>query len=482
MGLGSGRLANRAAKRTLCTQHRAAMYRAETIAEGLYELQSDPKTTAIITDGNCAFMGTHQGVLSLDDYKRELLRIMRRDLGTCCLLIINLDDPDYVPAAKGDEQRRRDTRGGAAKTPPSGIPMTDAYGLEMLEGLESCRPIANLRAARYRMMDEVFGFVLGVLTKDIEEAVARGETRKVVVIDGTDPLGASRPHDVPRRPTIVGSDERVAELFARPNNAPIGEGDLKMRVNEEALRRAIDADELDALEKIVAVTVDTDHLAVSFLHHVERLCGDLADGNAVSWIAMNEQGEFAATELATWRGRCGLPPPRQSPYSSNQPSGVLFVEVGKLHNRIMKDLYGAKWRQISPEDRAATARAFVATWALAGCDFVAGIAHFDVLYDSFCRVLGASGATVSGSRDVWRRMADAEPMMGLVRTSVAQCGETPASSSVASSSSGSKSRKRARPVKEDGLDQKIRRSLWTAAYWCADAQGPPQNLAAWGFA
>ena len=78
MGLGCLDDSTRAAKRTLCVRHRGATYRSEYTTAALAELHCPPETTAIIADANCAFMGTYYGVKSLDDFKREMLRVARR--------------------------------------------------------------------------------------------------------------------------------------------------------------------------------------------------------------------------------------------------------------------------------------------------------------------------------------------------------------------------------------------------------------------
>lgn len=466
MGLKGG---EHGGKRTLCQRFPNATYRAIDEQSGLSDLNLEPDSVISLCDGNVMFMGTHGGIQTLQDYVDEMARILRRQLRAARVVCICFDDPTEVPHAKIDEQRKRDN---GFKSISLNVPVNDDYSLNDLQDLSTCRQVTLQRNARYRMLDEVFSRAFVQVQAELNASIEsnNGLQARQLVLDSIDMRGASRPISEPRNPSVIGTDEEVTKLICREGRM-LGEADIKLRINEQAIRKALEGGAFNSVRALVTRTVDTDNWAISFLHHTERIADtSVGTANSVrSYICCAEQGKFAAEELQKERERCQLLPLPDSNWSSRPSPGVLFVDVGKMHNLIMRELWGREWRTDStPNARLEVARIFVGAWVLGGCDYTAILVPFDKLFSQFvdefqnrpqCLQIARNIAQSDTLQSVWTTTSEAEQARVVLYHMISLLGMN----------------------HKPTLRYTVERALWTVSYWSASDAGPPSNLEEWGF-
>lgn len=455
MGLGKG---DHGAKRFLNEKYPEVFTRFKDDYAALRRIGLCPDETAYIVDMNTVLMGTPQNVQSWIEYHDFFRLMILRNLKLANLLILNFDEPDHVPDTKWEEQERRDKVRKPSTSGDPFVPTDDRFDRETLHSLSRCSPLKYNRETRLRFIDELVSSLLLYFSD------------QPIVFDGVDPRGAARPFDAPREPRVVSTNAAYVSICERTHDADIGESDIKMAVNEEAVRAAIRTDHplVRNILAIVSRTVDSDHLAVSFLHHARmHVTGTPVD--VQSWLSVRETGQYASEQLARCTAQLGDPPLPPNPWSNKPEVGIAFVEIGGLHNRLMEELFGPNWREVDPAHRHQVARIFVAAWALAGCDFVKTVVRFDKIFNAFVHTVRTHGDTLDvGASGRWLSPSDAVRPVAILRWVLNQTTTTTASAS-----------SRARKVHVD--PSTLLRAVWVSEYWNSNAEGPPADIVSWGF-
>jgi hypothetical protein len=320
-------------------------------------------------------------------------------------------------------------------------PKDDNYGVDELTSTIDCHAIVKSRAARQRFFDEVGRRVLLDLTAGLDAWIEGA--RPVLLFDGLDPRGATRPCGEPREAKIFGSDDDVAALFQR-NNKLIGEGDLKLAWVEERVRQLAEEGTLP-MELHLTVTIDTDSIAIELLEQARRNCGP-PPAHAV-------KGALCMRERAVKRD-----------YDDEDASASFFVvDYANLLEILMAKMYGVSTSRLDLLPDAQTQRAATALmccgWALAGCDFVSvGGLKASMIMETLPSMLQASPTLVAGFARVWSGDREAVKLVTpALRRLVRLCAENYAEQPRA---------RKATVAKLKEVDESVLlRGAWTGAYW-----------------
>ena len=246
-----------------------AFHRCDTIEEATAKCRHVRTEVCATVDGNVLMMQAPEEVETFGDYANILTAILRAKVRAAAIVVVVFDEPEALTAAKREEQEARDRRRTKPATyhsedlPP--IPVDDAYDHAQMIGVRNCRELISSRLARSRFFDAVGAEVRRRLENEL---TAEGA---VVLFDGLDPRGADRPIGTAREVQLFGAGVGVDEVAAALQHPPIGEGDLKLAVIEESVRRVAAKPEaerpapLRAICVHFAVTIDTDSLAIGLL-------------------------------------------------------------------------------------------------------------------------------------------------------------------------------------------------------------------------
>ena len=388
---------------------------------------------------------------SFSAYVSVVYNAIRAQMGSSQVVVVVFDEPEVLTAAKREEQARRDATRNK-KVPVysddiSPFPRTDAYTVEELTTCANCHDIVGCRAARMRFFDECGVQVMQRLQTTIDRWSEAG-FKTVLLFDGLDPRGASRLIGSPREPQIWGSDLEVAALFAHP---PEGEGDLKLALIEDRVRKIVSMEQPPDLFKDVklhlSVTIDTDSIALELLEHGRRSvqCPDM--NTAVKGVlCMRERSQK-----------------RDSWDDSESNSVYWVVDYEKLYGCIQKDMWGLRRSPTASEERLAMTL-MVAGWIVSGCDYsdVKGM-NAALVFEILPSMVNAMPETLSMMQKAWE--GDRQQVLSLTLAIQRICH-------LAARAYGDRPRAK-KAVVEDLLhvDQEpLRRGAWTLAYWCKNEQ------------
>lgn len=441
MGFDSG---DHGVKRFVCADSilSRATSRDYTVKAALESMCAPYDSTVLILDGNCKAMAVRKDTKTLDEYVAAMLSVVRRAMAAARIVVLCFDQPDLVPPTKRETQARRDSR-VAGPDRLAGYPTDATFGVATLEALPDCHPLVENREMRYRLFDEVFARVLAHVRQDVVCIGAYEREPAVLVVDGIDPRGASRPADMPRRPGVHGSNAAtVAIVDAAPRTE--GEADVHMLAVESRFRNGVELDRLH-VSTIVHETVDTDHFGIALRHHANRVNRNLDRIEVIhTYVAMSESSKYAAQELAACTG---------NPEGS---AGILLVNVDVLYCGALTLFAGDGWREAIPQPatRVALVQYLVAVWALGGCDFVDRIGNADLLTQAFVGFVHRMQTSERWSElfKPWFTSADAQQAMPLFRHIVQAAADDPRAA-----------RMRTRIL--SGGDASCLRAAWASAYW-----------------
>ena len=332
------------------------------------ERNAKRKQAFLCIDGDVMLKSMPKSVCKFDEVVRIVRNRLMSSIATAALTVVVFDEPDAVPAAKKEEQNRRDAgKGGSAGVTCSSDIMpatwTDFYTLEQLRASTSVRQIAECRASRMRLYDAVIMDVLPELKATLQRwGKKRGRNEGggqepddepcggAIIFDGIDRRGASRGAEEVREAGIVSSDEAVGRLFVREQ--AIGEGDLKLpavRLQHAALVAAgaipphvMASPTSEAPHVAVCVTIDSDAYPIELIRH-------------------GTHGAVGGVHLALY----------ERSTEKDKPGSYLVCSVGLLHQKILERTWGvSRASTLALTDQRATMTMFAAAWSLCGCDFI----------------------------------------------------------------------------------------------------------------
>lgn len=292
-----------------------------------------------------------QSAASFAAYTGIVTSAIRQAMGTAHVVVVVFDDPAHMTEAKREEQMRRDAN--RKKTQPVcsvdivPYPTNDAYGVAELTGTSDCHAIVKCRASRQRFFDETGRQVLANLNKSISSWEQSG-AKSVVIFDGLDPRGATRPHGAPRETKIYGSDPEWDALFQR--DFPIGEGDLKLAWVEQRVRDLAEEQKLDT-RLHMSCTIDTDSIAIELLDEARRQCQPDPEHPVMGVLCMRERAQK--------RDEC----------DDDAKAVYWCVDYAHLLRLLQAHMWG-RTKEPSLEQQRKAMTMMAAGWALAGCDFV----------------------------------------------------------------------------------------------------------------
>ena len=206
-----------------------------------------------------------------------------------------------------------------------------------------------------------------------------------MLFDGIDPKGANRPIGAPRRAQMVGSSERIQQLFAREDC--IGEGDLKLADLGRRMRKlSYDDAEFAGIKLSLCTTIDSDSFAIELIEEAKR--------------GKQQSGETACNTLLCMRERA-----RKRRCDDDGDNGkeafYLCCDISLLHDMLQTTMWG-RYRSPSSCDRQAAMTLMAAGWALCGCDFVAckGM-RSDAVFDSIGSLVKTMPSVIEQTKSAW---------------------------------------------------------------------------------
>ena len=230
---------------------------------------ADPSQACCILDGNVLVRQVPTSANSFESYVSIFQRFVEQALRAANTVVVVFDEPKDVSRAKAAEQARRDAQAKKSSIQmsvdlaDSFAPTTDNYDFEVATTANP-HEVMRSRAARPRLFDTICKYTMTTLMLNPKSAHAR----KVLVFDGIDARGASRPFDEAREPAMYSNDDRVASLLTRPIGTPIvAEGDLKLTDVESEIQFLRDSGRcFESIELMLISTIDTDSIAIELMH------------------------------------------------------------------------------------------------------------------------------------------------------------------------------------------------------------------------
>ena len=519
MGLLSG---DRGVKATLLARHPQFFGRFVDAEAFLLAIDATRTLSCVVRDGNIMMMGAPRSVKTVFEYIDYLRKTIACSARACATVVLCFDDPRHVPPAKSLTQSRRDdaskrraaskARKGApdgasvegleeggdaqAATPPPVAPAAPIdFTADDLSAVADCHDLVDDRATRYRFFDEL-----------VKRALCEPHTflppNTMVVVEGVDTRGASRPMASERFPSVVCvanvaalGDSQVAdvpmdtdvptdadtEIAPRTNaqrvaldastppipvdefgqcplTANVGEADFKVCRLADACAEAMGAESVVMID-----TVDTDILPIALLNdcHSRRL-GDRGDWSCASrgrvYVGIRERGKKAAQALWKQSGVETLVPDEVK-----ASAGWLIVDIDDLTRSICADMHSGP-SPMHDNDAFVRCALLCASWAMCGCDYVPeNINAADAVHDEALGVLcGLDRTTSISAMRFFTDGSRAFPSEDLVDT----LGR------IASGASGALTRGKSKDTLARLPRDVALKALWSAAYWLDPCNWP----------
>jgi hypothetical protein len=434
-------------KRVLKDRYPRAFKQFKTLKDVREGLKLERTQVTAALDGNVLLMQVPRSASSFGAYVSVVTNAIVSALGTAKLVFVVFDEPEHMTMAKREEQMRRDENRKKAvplfSNDLTPYPTDDDYGVDELLRAEDCHSIVGCRPARNRFFDEVGVQVMARLRRTIEEWKRDGH-EAIVLFDGLDARGASRPLGVERTPELFGSHPEYTELF---KHAAVGEGDLKLAVVQDLVRRHCAEEVRPAVvadTKIhLTVTIDTDSICIELLERVRRL-------QDVPALDTSIHGVLCFRETNTKREM------------EDDPRATYCVlDYATLEQLLQQDMWGIG-AQITLHQQRCAITLLCAGWILAGCDYteIKGLNAAMVL-DVLPGVARMDPSLMNAAAGAWKGDPTAVKKLArslgrLVRICAASYGAQP----------GARKATIAKLESTDLLEVPLLRGAWTIAYWC----------------
>jgi len=429
--------------------------------------------TVVILDGNVLVRQVPVAAATFDEYTTIFHRFLTQALDTADVVVVVFDEPLKMTKAKAEEQARRDLQ--SKKSAPimstdledALSPQTDDYDFEVAMRANP-HDILRSRKARPRMFDCICKHSMKQLI-DSEKY-----NNKILVFDGIDPRGASRPHGDAREATMYSNSELAETLLSRPDDAPVvAEGDLKMTDIESEIQYLRDNGTFFVSVNLVLVcTIDTDSIAIELMHQSSK------NEQLASRGELEESVKTVLCFREVTRKRKD-----DDENSKHAPASFACFDMDLLHKSIVSML-GA------PPGYHRHASALLASaWALCGSDFVhlKGM-RSDMAFEAVAELCKSEEAIqlLSYMEASWQLKRDTPPLtVKKVRLEMLH----PISHVVEKTALRlSKTPRMGRSVKsikevtdcEETTKNILLRAAWIAVYW-SGLQCPNAELCEWGF-
>ena len=361
-------------KAMLRRKYPGAFARYATVEEATEGCGRTREEVVATVDGNVLLMQIPGSVERFAEYVDVLANILRSKLRSAAVVVVVFDEPEILTKAKREEQHKRDaSRSGPAKYHSSDIapvPADDDYDGAALRAVRNCHEILASRPARSRFYDAIGVELVRCLGAELAATAAAqasqaaagagGVPPSVVLFDGLDPRGATRPANAPRNVRTFGAGQDAEAVAEALGHDPIGEGDLKLAAIEASVRRVAARPEAERPTPLraacvhFAVTIDTDSLAIGLLERARRDVEDPTRGPFQSALLMRERSQK--------RGRDG----------EEGQASYLVCDYDALYLLVQKDLWNVRLsvlRQMDPEQKRIAMTLTVGGWILAGSDY-----------------------------------------------------------------------------------------------------------------
>lgn len=469
MGLSSG---ENGVKSLFRERYGRAFKQLDTLGDLRKALKVERSDVTAVHDGNVAMMTIPKAVVTLDAYVGIFTSMIKKALGSAAVVVVVFDEPEILTHAKREEQAKRD----ASRTKKLVVcssdlkttPTDDKYGVAQLDAAVDVHDVIGSRPARQRAFDEIGLRTLANIRKVIQTWEADGHGRSVLLFDGLDPRGASRPVDEPRAPALFGTCDELAALLA---HAPAGEGDLKLALVQQKVREIAllpEAERPVAMKNTklhLSVTIDTDSICIELLEQARRAVENPELNTAV-------KGVLAFREPAAKRKH----PLDRTVADGDEPNASFSCcDYTALFKLIVKDLWGDV--HATPLQQRSSVVLMSAGLALCGSDFtmVKGL-RADIVMDVLKSMINQSPALVLLMQAAWEGgRQDVAAMVPALRRLVLLC------------EGDYKERPRARKACVEAMQEVVYndpapllRAAWLCSYWCgAEITG---DLHEFGFA
>jgi hypothetical protein len=398
-------------------------------------------------DGNVLMMSVPQNARTLDAYVAIVTSILKRAIATCYVTVVVFDNPYCITEAKRQEQMKRDaSKASTAVVCSSDIasvsPKDDSYEKQYIVDSEDVHSLVNNRATRNRFFDEVAMQVLSNLTAQVKRWNDSGFGGGHILFDGIDPRGGDRPLGEARAPEMVGSCERLRDLFQR--SIDIGEGDLKLADLGRRVRSLSQGDDpsFKNTKLSLCTTIDTDSFAIELLEEAKRCKDDESKKPFNTLLCMRERAS----------NKRGMDEDEQ------RKAYYLCCDVTLLHALLQRSMWGVS-RSPSTSDRHAAMTLMCAGWALCGCDFVEvkGM-RSDVVFDCISTVVKTIPSAVENTKHAWSGKRECverlhQPIRALAIACASRLLDIP------------RIKKDFVPSVRDLDDLVVRRTAWLLCYW-----------------
>jgi hypothetical protein len=337
MGLKSGETGAKAQLLKTCS---SAFQKFSTLLDARNGVGKTRRETAVVVDMNVILMSVPQSIQTLQGFVNIVWGFVEWALGTGWVTILVFDEPSFMTNAKKIEQQRRD----AARTARTSIcsddldrfPFTDNYALEDLENVDEILAVRDKRPCRSRLYDEVSKqiFEKACLKATTWNASGNPAHETVILFDGIDVRGCSRPPFEKRDVKMVSNRQDVADAFAR--TVPIGEGDIKIQDVEDRIRTlSVEGGILSGTRLVVQSTIDTDSLMIGLLGVSKRRLESTLPTATTAPI----QSLLCMRSAASKRQRT-------EPYDPSSASSAAFyltVDIVLLEALILEHLFGKSY-------------------------------------------------------------------------------------------------------------------------------------------
>jgi len=344
-------------------------------------------------------------------------------------------------------------------------PQTDEYDYEAVLRANP-HDVMRSRKARPRMFDCIckHSMTLAMSSKQY--------STKILVFDGIDPRGASRPYKEAREPCMYSNNEQAKTFLARAPDAPItAEGDLKLTDIESEIQYLRDSKTFFVSIKLVLVcTIDTDSIAIEMMHQSAK-----NDQRA----ARRDLREPIKTVLC-FREAARK---RKGEESEHTPASFACFDMEAVHKSIITLLEAP----VGYHRHATTLLA--SAWSLCGSDFVRlkGM-RSDVAFEATSELCKSDDGVklLKQMEPAWELRRDTNPqLVRSVRASMVQpilqiVENTALRLSMLPRMARSANAMKAVMDCQETTRTLLLRSAWCAVYW-SGLQCPNTELRDWGF-
>jgi len=432
----------------------------------------DASQAVVILDGNVLVRQVPVAASTFEDYTAIFNRFVFKALDAADVVMVVFDEPQKVTKAKAAEQAKRDAQSKKVAPVMSSdlqaelVPQTDDFDYDFVLRTNP-HDVMRSREARPRLFDAICKQTMNIVMQRHEYK------NKILVFDGIDGRGASRPAGEVRDPCMYSNDDHTEALLRRSESHLLGEGDLKITDLESEIQHLRDSGTFFLCIRVVLiVTIDTDSFAIELMHESAKREQQANRSD----LSPPVKTILCFREAAKKRKDDSTPAFQSATFSC--------FDMSLLHEGIMNGL-GA--------DNQAWHRHVSAllsmSWALCGSDFVhlrgmRADVVFDVISD-VCRGQNV-GVILDAVEAAWQIKSDTpSSMTAQLRTQLVESLRVVVEGVISRLKNMPRMAKSACNIKEQidndaNDDATLKKGAWVGVYW-AGFQCEDNELFEWGF-